>query len=272
MKLYVSADIEGVAGVVSPDQTLQTGFEYETARRWMTEETLAVCEAALDNGVTHIVVSDSHGNGQNLLLDAFPSSVEIVRNWPRPLGMMQGIEDGDYVGAILLGYHTGAHHSGGVLAHTMAGRIFTELRLNGRPASETMLSAAIAGHFATPVLMATGDRDYVIHAEELLGDIVCVETKTGYGRISARTLTPNAACEKLAAAVPKALDRRGRTPFKIETPVVLEVDFQRHLGAELLSYLPGVERTASKTIRFEGADMTNISKFLAVVAHYSYSL
>ncbi|MEL7045292.1 MAG: M55 family metallopeptidase, partial [Pseudomonadota bacterium] len=144
---------------------------------------------------------------------------------------------------------------------------------NGTPASETVLSAAIAGHFGAPILMATGDADYVAHVRDVLGGIETVVTKTAYGRVAAQTATPTQSRAWISEAVPKALARAGeQSPFILEPPVILEADFQRHMAPELLSYLPSVERVASKTIRFKGRDITDISKFLAVVAHYSYAL
>jgi len=166
MRLYISADIEGVAGVVTFHQTGPKSFEYERARRWMTGEVVAACHAARDCGVTDIVVSDSHGSGENLLLEEFPAGVQIVRSWPRPLAMMQGLEIGPFDAAFLLGYHAGAHHEAGVIAHTMTGQIL-ELRLNGVQASETVLSAAIASHFGVPVAMVSGDDAYCAHAGEV---------------------------------------------------------------------------------------------------------
>ena len=87
-RLYISADIEGIAGVVSGEHTMPAGFEYNQAREWMTNEVLAACSAAFDNGIKDIVISDSHGNGQNLLLDRLPTGTQLVRSWPRPLCMM----------------------------------------------------------------------------------------------------------------------------------------------------------------------------------------
>ncbi|MEO0614007.1 MAG: M55 family metallopeptidase [Pseudomonadota bacterium] len=267
MKIYISADIEGVAGVVSPAQTLQSGFEYEAARRWMTLELCAACEGAFEAGAAEIIVSDSHGNGQNLLLDLLPDKVRVVRNWPRPLGMMQGVETDGIAGAFLLGYHTGAHHQTGVLAHTSAGLLFTEIRLNGAPASETMISAALAGAFSVPILFASGDQPYVVHALDLLGEqISTVETKTPTGRYSADTLTPKAACAKIRQAAADAVNNINTAkPYALEAPIVFEADFQRHLPAELLDYLPCVDRIGSHTIRHEAPDMIAISKFLSFI-------
>ena len=83
--LYISADIEGIAGVVNVNQCIPGQFEFEQAREWMTAEVVAACDAAFASGIDEIVVSDSHGNGQNLLLDKMPENVQVVRSWPRPL-------------------------------------------------------------------------------------------------------------------------------------------------------------------------------------------
>jgi len=92
-KIYISVDMEGLAGVVTAEQLGPTGFEYQRFRRFMTEETLAAIEGARAAGAGEILVSDSHGNGQNLLLEMFPDDIEIVRSWPRPLMMMEGIDE-----------------------------------------------------------------------------------------------------------------------------------------------------------------------------------
>src|SRR3954469_6091332 len=85
LKVYISVDMEGIAGVVTGDQLAPTGFEYGKAREFMTAEALAAIAGARDAGATEIVVSDSHGNGESLLIDQFPDDLRIVRSWPRPL-------------------------------------------------------------------------------------------------------------------------------------------------------------------------------------------
>ncbi|MEO0399199.1 MAG: M55 family metallopeptidase [Pseudomonadota bacterium] len=267
MKVYISADIEGVAGVVSTAQTLEQGFEYERARVWMTNEVIAACEGAKAAGAEEVIVSDSHGNGQSILVDKLPEGVRLVRNWPRPLGMMQGVETEGVACAFLLGYHTGAHHSTGVLAHTASSLLFSELRLNGRPASETTFSTAIAGHFNVPIVFASGDDAYMRHVEEEFdGPIETVETKTAAGRYSALTLTPKEACAMLRTSAEKAVALKDAAqPQKLDGPIVFEADFQRHLPAEVLAYLPCVDRTGPYTISFTGQDMVSVSKFLSLL-------
>ena len=82
MRLFISVDMEGIAGVVSWHQLVRNGFESERAREWLTAEVNAVCEAAFAADVSEIVIADSHYEGLNLLIDRLPESVEIVRHWP----------------------------------------------------------------------------------------------------------------------------------------------------------------------------------------------
>ena len=158
IKLYISVDMEGVVGVVTDDHLAPGGFEYQKAREWMTGELLAAINAAREEGVTDIVVSDSHGNGQNLLIDRLPDDILVVRSWPRPLGMMQGIDD-SFDAAIFLGYHTGTSNPDGVRAHTFSSARLADVRLNGTSVPEAGVNAAIASHFGVPVIMVSTGGD-----------------------------------------------------------------------------------------------------------------
>src|SRR5579884_3044033 len=126
VKVYISADMEGIAGVASADQLSPASFEYQRAREWMTSEVLAAIQGARDGGATEFVVSDSHGNGESLLIDRFPSDVpvSIVRSFPRPLGMMEGI-DSSFAAVIFIGYHASTSSLTGVRAHTISSALLT---------------------------------------------------------------------------------------------------------------------------------------------------
>ena len=136
MKLYISADIEGVAGIVSRDQCFPSGFDYEPARRLMTAEVLAAIAGARKAGVDEFVVSDSHGNGQNLLIEEFDADTTLVRCWPRRLSMMSGLEDGGFCGAFFLGYHAGVSNPSGGLAHTFSSKALSAVQVNGVAVNE----------------------------------------------------------------------------------------------------------------------------------------
>ena len=127
---YISVDMEGVAGVVTADQLLPGGFEYERFRGFMTAEALAAIQGARDAGATEFVVSDSHGNQENMLIEQFPADATIIRSSPRPLGMMEGI-DSSFAAVVFIGYHASTTSPAGVRAHTFSSASLTAVQLNG---------------------------------------------------------------------------------------------------------------------------------------------
>jgi len=263
MRLYISADIEGIAGVVSRDQLAPGRFEYEAARDWMTQAVVSACETAHELGAEEIVVSDSHGNGQNIRFERMPAYVQLVRSWPRPLGMMQGIEVGRYDGAFLIGYHAGGDNPHGTLSHTFSGEFIHELRLNGELASEAGVSAMLAEHFGVPVLLVAGDDVAVRESQQRLGDIATACLKTSGGWLSARMLSPARADEALRAGVKDAVSRIGHAKARDAAgPLVLEIRLRTRFVAEWLGYLDAVERVDAYTVRFRSADILGVSRFL----------
>lgn len=272
-KLYISADMEGVAGVVTEQQLGPAGFEYERFREFMTAEVTTVIETAFAAGVTEVVVSDSHGNGQNLLVEKLPQrNVTVIRSWPRPLMMMQGIDE-SFAGAILLGYHTSTHNSAGVRAHTISSARLADVRMNDVPVGEGEISAAIAGHFGVPVIMVSGDDQVVKEVAGSLGNIEGAVVKWAGSFHSARTLTPGEANAVLGEATRRALSRlKEFKPYTVKTPIRLDVRFKNYRPAEMLSYLPIVERLDSHTVRFVGKDIVATSKFMEFMMTYEPGL
>ena len=272
MKIYISADMEGVVGAVSGDQLSPSGFEYQKFREFMTAEVNAAIEAAREAGATEIVVSDSHGNAQNLLIDKLPQDITLVRGFPRPLGMMQGIDE-TFDGVIFLGYHSSTANPEGVRAHTMSSARLADVKLNGVSVSEGAFNAAIAGHFGVPVIMVSGDDAAVEEVSKMLGDIEGAVVKWNYGFHSAKTMMPESAYALIREKVGKAVKRIGEfKPYKVETPVKLDVRFKSYRPSELLSYLSIVERTDSHSIRFTGKDLVETSKFLEFIMTYEPGL
>ena len=272
LKIYISADMEGVVGAVTGEQLGPDGFEYQRFREFMTEEVLAAIEAAREAGATEILVSDSHGNGQNLLIDWFPPDVQVVRSWPRPLMMMQGI-DSTFDAAILLGYHAGTTNPEGVRAHTMSSARLTDVRLNGQSIPEAGMSAAIAGHFGVPIVMISGDDAAVEQAQDVIGDLEGAIVKWSYGFHSARTLTPEAGYALIREKVKAALGRVGDfAPVRLQSPVTLEVSFKNYRPVQVLAYLPIVELVDAHTIRYVAEDALAASAFLEFLLSYNSEL
>jgi D-amino peptidase len=270
MRFYISADIEGIVGVVSREHTTPQGFEYERARDWMSDTVAAACEAAYASGTSEIVISDSHGSGQNIKLERLPPTVQLVRSSPRPLAMMQGIEVGRYEGAMFLGYHSGSTAEAGILGHTMRSVALREVRLNGRVLNEAGVNAAIAGHFGVPVIMISGDDAFVAETREILGDVEAVTVKWVHSLLSARTLMPQAAYDLIREGVTRAIDRRRQfKPFPMPAPIELQVSFKHRLPVDYLSFCKFIERVDAFTIRYRGQDMVEISRFLVFMLGFS---
>ncbi len=272
LRIYISADMEGVVGAVTGEQLAPGGFEYERFRQFMTNEVNAAIDAARAAGATEFLVSDSHGNGQNLLIEQLPDDIMVVRSWPRPLGMMEGIDE-TFDGVIFTGYHASTANTRGVRAHTMSSANITSLRLNGIEMTEGSMNAAIAGHFGVPVILVTGDDAAVAENQVIIGNIEGAIVKWSNGFHSATTLTPEAAYEEIRVRTASAISRIDEfEPYVLDTPIELELSLKHYMPVETLAYLPNVEKVNSHTIRFIGEDMIEISKFLRVATGYRVDL
>jgi D-amino peptidase len=274
LKVYISADMEGITGVASVDQLSPTSFEYNQARQWMTAEVLAAIQGAREAGATEFVVSDSHGNGESLLIDRFPADVPItiVRSFPRPLGMMEGI-DSTFGAVIFIGYHAATTSTTGVRAHTMSSALLTRIALNGVSQSEAGINAAIAAQYGVPVVMITGDDAIVSETKQRLGNLEGVVVKRAIGFHSAATLTPEVGQARIRQQAKTAMMRRAEMkPYTMTKPLTVEVSFKNYRPVELLGYLPNIQRIDAHTVRFVGRDMVEISKFLEFVTSYDPTL
>lgn len=272
LKIYISADMEGVVGAVTDAQLGPDGFEYERFRQFMTNEVNAAIDAARAAGATEFVVSDSHGNGQNLLIEQLPDDVTIIRSWPREHSMMAGIDE-SFDGVIFIGYHASTDNTRGIRAHTMSSANITSVRLNGRTMTEGGINAAIAGKFGVPVIMVSGDDIAVAENQVIIGDIEGAVVKWSSGFHSGRTLTPEAAYEVIRTRTKSAIDRIDEfEPYVLETPITLELSLKHYQPVELLAYLSNVEKVNSHTIRFVGEDITEVSNFLQFVTSFRVDL
>ena len=272
IKVYISADMEGVAGVVTDAQLGPSGFEYQRFRQFMTNEVLVAIETARAAGASEILVSDSHGNGQNLLIEQLPEDVQVVRSWPRPLMMMEGI-DASFDAVIFIGYHSSTTNPEGVRAHTMSSANLAGVYLNCVPMSEAGFNAAIAGHFGVPVVMISGDDVIIEEAQKLLPDIAGAVVKEAISFHAAKVMTPQRANLVIRKAVERGLQNREKIePYRLKGEITLDVTFKNYRPAELLSYLKGVKRTDAHSIRYVGEDMIEVAKFMEFILSYQPSL
>jgi len=188
MKIYVSADIEGIGCIVRGEQSSPGGREYNWARKIMTDEVNAAVQGAFDGGATDVVVCDAHNVGLNLIPEDLDERVSIVMGSPRMLSMMEGVDMG-FDATFLVGYHSMAGTPDSPIVHTFTGRV-AEVRVNGRAIGEIGISAALAGYYGVPVALVTGDDKAVREARRLLGPVETVEVKKGRGMYAALCLSP----------------------------------------------------------------------------------
>jgi D-amino peptidase len=271
-RIFISVDMEGLAGVVSGEQLSAQGFEYARFRELMTEEANAAIEAARAAGAGGIVVADSHGSMQNLLVEKLPPDVQIVRGSPRPLGMMHGI-DATFAGVIFVGYHAGTTNADGVRAHSFSSANLADLRLNGVSVTEGAWNAALAGHFGVPVLAVSGDEAAVREVAALVAGVETAVVKWPVGFHAARTLSPAAAREVIAGAVRRGMERRASIrPHRVTSPVEVGIRFKNYRPSEVLSWLPGVRRVDAHSIAYTAKDMVEAYRFLQFVLAYQADL
>jgi len=264
LKVLISADMEGVGGVSTwVVQADSKGREYEKFRRLMTLEVNAAIAGAAEAGATDIIVGDSHGDAQNIDIELLDKRARLIRAWPRPLGMMQGI-DSTCDAVVFVGYHAREGAAEGVLAHTFTGTVV--VKLNGVDVPEAGFNAAIAGDFGVPVVFISGDQTIAQEARELLGPIETAVVKHAIGFNAADMMPPEESQRLIREGVKRGVQRRAEIkPYKISHPVKLEIRFNNVVIAELASYLPGVQRPSGNTIVFTGRDMTEVMKFATVV-------
>ncbi len=269
LRVFIAVDMEGIAGVVNGAQLGPGEFEYERFRKLMTAEANAAIDGALAAGATKITVADSHGNGLSLLPEELNPKVRLIRSWPRPLGMVQGV-DGGFDAAIFIGYHASINTPAAVRAHTSSSRRYFDVRLNGQHVSEALVGAAVAGHFGVPVVLVSGDETTVKEVHRTIDkNIVGVAVKRAIGYHSADNLSPEAARAMIREATKDALSRLSSfRPFTLRGPVRLEITFKNMINAEVVAFLPNVERVDGATISFTGKDIVEVAKFLAFVGEY----
>ncbi|MGI8679893.1 MAG: M55 family metallopeptidase [Jatrophihabitans sp.] len=255
MRVLVSVDMEGVAGVVAPDDISPGHPEYERNRAYMTDEASAAVRGILayEAGAS-VVVCDAHAGYRNLLPDRLAGRCTLLRGSPRTHGMLSGI-DGGVDAVCLIGYHGKAGTSRSVLAHTISGGSVARVRCNGQELGEIGLSAALAAHYGAVPVLATGDDTLAREAEAVVPGITTVEVKRAFGNRAAESLHPEESCARIEAAAETALARRAdvRGP-RFEGDVDLEVDMLRPFMTERACRIPGVELRAPLTLGFRAAD------------------
>jgi D-amino peptidase len=268
-KIFISVDMEGISGVVDPAQLGPDGFEYQRAREWMTGEVNAAIAGIRASAPAEVVICDSHGNGQSLLIDKLPDDVRVVRGFPRPLEMMQGLDD-SFAAAVFIGYHASEWTADAVRSHTISSARLLGIRLNGMEVSEGIFNAALAGHFNVPVAFVSGDRLAVTQLQKAVPGVEGAIVKEPYGYHSANTVTPARGQALIREGVARAVAKLGQLqPYRVPTPVALEVGFKLTIDAERAAFVPGLARADAHTVKGTFKDMPEVTKLLQVLTSFA---
>ncbi len=261
MDVFISVDMEGIAGITTMRQVVRGTDDYPRSRQLMTDEANAAVAGAFEGGASRVVVSDSHGDMGNLLPDRLDRRAELVIGTPKlPWSMLTGIGPG-FALAIFIGYHAGGGVEGAVMDHTYTGYFF-DVRVNGDPWNETHLNAALAGSFGVPVGLVTGDDKCCDQAKRLKG-VRTVSVKKGIGRHVASSLSPPVAHERIRRAALEATKAADELlVFRPKPPFTLEVDMISTSCTELAALAPGTERTGPRTVAFQAKTVPDMVRAL----------
>jgi D-amino peptidase len=253
MKIFVSADMEGVEGVTHPAQCRPTHPDYARFRKLLTEEINAAVAGAVEAGATEVVVNDAHFTMTNVLLEDLHPSASLISGSNKLLCQMEGLDD-SFAGVFFVGYHEGDGAGDGVINHTLMSAAILRVSVDGVAVDEAMINARVAGCFSVPVGLITGDDRVCATASNALPGIEVAPVKRAIDRLSAEHRSATAARELIrerAAAAVRTLEAGNCKPVDSNGPCRFEVEFRSTSAANICTLLPGVERVGPCRIGFE---------------------
>ena len=263
MKIFLSADIEGVAGITNWDEAGKDSADYEEFRQQLTAEVAAACEGAIEAGASEIIVKDAHGSGRNIYAAQLPAQVRIIRGWSgHPQSMMQEL-NGSFDATMMIGYHSAAASRGNPLAHTFSGKIY-RLMINGQRASEFLCNTYTAYLHKVPVVYVSGDKALCAEVSAFNSSIKTTAVTEGIGD-STMSLQPAVAAASIKQDV-KVVLAQNIQDFECELPgnFEVEISFKVHADAYKASHYPGARRKDSTTVSFDS------SEYLAVLTFFLF--
>ncbi|HET7578880.1 MAG TPA: M55 family metallopeptidase [Bacillales bacterium] len=263
MKVYISADMEGITGIVDTTFIDSGALNYRRGQELMTDETNHVIKAAFGCGVDEVIVNDSHSKMNNLLIEKLHPDTQLISGDVKPYSMVQGLDD-SFDGAAFIGYHSRASKKG-VLSHSM----FLNVRhfyINDQIVGELGLNAYVAGHFGVPLLLVAGDDETAVEAEELIPGVTTAIVKKQISRTSAHCLTPKKSEELLCEKTAEALRNKDRVnPLTPPKNPVFKIEFANYGQAEWAYLMPGTKLEGETTVSFPAKDMLEAYQAMLVM-------
>jgi D-amino peptidase len=250
LKIFLSTDMEGTAGVVDWQQCVGDGPEAVAGRKLLLAEVNAAIEGALAGGATQIVVNDSHSTMRNLPADQLAGQASYLSGSHKPLYMMQGLDD-SFDAALFISYHGSIGAPAG-LSHTYNPRAVVEARIDGTVTGEAGINALVAAHYGVPVVLVTGDRCACDETATLIPGVHQAVVKEHVSRLAAHSMHPERARELIRERARAAVAAAANAAPPALDPGVLEVSVRTTDIAEAASWVRGVEQTGPRELRIHG--------------------
>lgn len=260
MRVFISADIEGITGISTWQEADYTP-PYE-ARERMTKEVVAACKGAIAAGAKDIVIKDAHGNGKNLIYNMLPRNAKVISGWSNhPYCMVEGLDD-SFDGIVFIGYHSHASSNASPLAHTLNPKTIRRITLNERPASEFLIHAYVASMVGVPIIAVSGDGGLIREVKDTDERIQTVATQEGFGG-GVVSIHPAVAEERIEKAVQMGMMELSEHPLTAMPSVFnLKVSFKKHQDAYKFSFYPGVRQIDEFTISYTSDQYMDILSLL----------
>ncbi len=264
MRIYISADIEGVAASMDWPETSAKEASYRAFADIMTKEVVAVCEGAFEGGATEIVVKDSHGSGNNIDVTQLPKGVKLIRGFSgHPYSMVEGIDKG-FDAIMFVGYHSAAGIPGNPMSHTITGRT-NYIKINGQFASEFMIFSMAAALENVPSILLSGDHMLCEMSRDTNPKLITVATKEGWGSV-VMTKTPEAVNGELRKSACEAVKQNlADALVKLPESFVVEMNFKDHRHAYRHSFYSGIEQPEAKTLIYRTDNYFDVLRMFAYV-------
>ncbi len=257
MKIWISCDMEGVAGIVDWDQCRPGSPGYALGCELLQGEVNAAIEGAIAAGATEIVVNDSHSRMANLDPRRIAGGARYLSGRHKPLYMMQGLDE-SFDAIFLVGYHGSISGRPSTMSHTYNPEVFSGVRVNGEHVGESGVNALVMAHHRTPIALVTGDRITAEETKPFAPDSVDVVTKESITRAAALNLHPDESCRLIREGAAAAVERTAAgsvRPPEIARPVVLDLEFQTADMAEVATWARDTERIGEREARISGDDL-----------------
>jgi D-amino peptidase len=247
VKIFISTDFEGVAGIVDWDQIMVGSYDYPLGRRLLLGEVNAAIEGAAEAGADQFLVNDSHSSMRNLEPDLLHGRASLLSGKHKPLYMMEGLDD-TFDAIFFLGYHGSIGASQAVLSHSYNPRAIWQVKQDGQIIGETGINALVAAHFGVPIVLVTGDQTTAAEAQLLTPAPHCVEVKRSVSRVAAENLHPEVARQKIREGARLAISDLGQKAVpRFTDQIELEITFLTADMAYMATWLRGVKPSGQDT-------------------------